>query len=344
MKKLRAIAALALIFVMMAGIFAGCSSSKKENIIVMTINGQSVYFDEYLYYIKSASDTYNDDRTALESAMLETGLTFEELVKRDALQSLRVSYATFAKAKEYGVVLSDAEKKSIENDRAEMIKQMGSEKAYEDTLLEMGLTDALATKSSELTILTQKMLNEVFYAPNGKEGYSEKELKQYFDDNFIHIRQLFFSSATAISDTQKADKEALANDVFSQIKDGSADFEAMLDKYGEDENMASSDVGYVFPPGLFDESIEDVCFALDIDEMSDIIKDDTGWHIFKRLEIPADFYDNNKDNIRSTVSTIAFYNALEKWENEAVIEWRDNFEKMSVGEITAYHDAEKSKK
>ena len=90
--------------------------------------------------------------------------------------------------------------------------------------------------------------------------------------------------------------------MLARAKNGE-DFDALIGEYNED--TAEPAGGYTFGPGEMSEAFETASFGLGIDEISDVVETEHGYHIIKRIagqyELEGYWKANAKVNTKNSV-------------------------------------------
>lgn len=81
--------------------------------------------------------------------------------------------------------------------------------------------------------------------------------------------------------------KAVAESVLKQIK-GGADFDELMNSYSEDPGLTQADY-YVFTDGEMVEEFETATKKLKVGQVSNLVKSEYGYHIIKRIDIPAEY-------------------------------------------------------
>ena len=109
------------------------------------------------------------------------------------------------------------------------------------------------------------------------------------------------------SDNKKADIEiktnedakTVAEEVLKKAQNGD-DFDTLMNKYSSDPGLATSPLGYIVAKnGNMVQEFEDASFALDVDQISDLVETSFGYHIIKRCAFDEDFYEENKAQLNT---------------------------------------------
>ena len=172
----------------------------------------------------------------------------------------------------------------------ESIKEQVGEN-FEQTLAAQNLTEEDLRQDIKNGLLQEAAVTE------GIE-VSDDEIKSYFENQKYEIE----AQHILVAD------EELAKKVMKEIKDGK-DFGELAEKYSTDEQSATNKgelppftVGDMVPE--FDKAV----FAMKVDEISEPVKSDFGFHIIKlngKKELDEDFgkLEDNKEEIRREIAS-----------------------------------------
>ena len=131
---------------------------------------------------------------------------------------------------------------------------------------------------------------------------SDDEVKKYYDDNAAkfqgneqrrasHILIAFGVSATP---EQKQQAKAKAEEILGQIKNDPSKFEQLAMKDSQDPGSAvkGGDLGS-FGHGAMVKPFEDAAFSMKLNQVSDLVESEFGYHIIKVTEISGQHADFN---------------------------------------------------
>ncbi|HLR70086.1 MAG TPA: peptidylprolyl isomerase [Pseudogracilibacillus sp.] len=205
---------------------------------------------------------------------------YEQLKSRAGADVLR-ELITF-KVLEDNYDVSDEE---VNEELDNLKEQVGEE--FEEVLAMQGLTEEDLKADVRNQLLQEKMLMDDIEV-------TDEEIEQYYERMKTEVK----ASHILVDD------EETANEVKEKLDDGE-DFADLAEEYSTDEANASDggDLGF-FSVGSMVPEFEDVAFEMEVDEISDPVQSDFGYHIIyvtDKQEVEEDIgsLDENKEDIRS---------------------------------------------
>ncbi|MBR4961088.1 MAG: peptidylprolyl isomerase [Clostridia bacterium] len=306
-------AALAAGLVSLSLLFTGCSpdlsSTKEELTPVMVIGGYEVPYELYRYVAMNHRSDYENGLDEAEAAALwlgDEGKALLEALEADTVDTLKNLYVTISLAAEYNLTPDSTIINETVSTRMDEIYESydNDMDAYLDTLEPYYMNDSVYRFLTQDTVLTE----ELFYAMlNAGDILSNEDAlrAKIQSDEFIRIKQILIGS-----DNGKTPEEnrALAEKIHAELKKG-ADFDALIDQYGEDLYMFNNDDGYYIIRGNRYEAFEEAAFSLQIGEFSDVVETPAGFSILKRYEKDSSYLDAHFDALCQEYFDSA-YNAL----------------------------------
>ncbi|MEH6995036.1 peptidylprolyl isomerase [Neobacillus drentensis] len=198
------------------------------------------------------------------------------------------------------IVASEAKKQKITISDEELNKEVdklkesyGGEEVFEQVLASNNTTvDVL--KEDLKNYLTMRKLIEP------QIEITDEELKTYFDENKDSLGEAEQVKASHIL----IKDESTAKEIKQKLADG-ADFAELAKEYSTDEGSKENggELGF-FPRGTMVTEFEDVAFSLPINEISEPVKSDYGYHIIKveeKKEAKEANFDDSKASIKETL-------------------------------------------
>lgn len=166
----------------------------------------------------------------------------------------------------------------------------------------------------------------------------DAEVKKYYEENVAkyqgdeqrrasHILIGFSPSATP---AQKAEAKAKAEDILAQVKKNPKQFESLAAQHSQDPGSATKggDLG-AFGRGAMVKPFEDAAFGMEVDQVSDLVESEFGYHIIKVTEVigQSSGFDSLKPQIKGDLmyqkAQVAFAEQAENFSNY-VYEHSDN--------------------
>jgi peptidyl-prolyl cis-trans isomerase C len=174
-------------------------------------------------------------------------------------------------------------------------------------------------KNTTEQILVQSLIEKEII---GKVKVDDQEALTYYEenkDNFITKEQVYLYNILV-------ETEEVAKDILEKLKAGGDFIEIAKEKSTGPSAAQGGDLGYVSKGDLIPE-IENVVFALEIGNISDIIKSEYGFHILKvtdkKPEVLKTFEEVKEEILPTLLSTKqkeAFDNLLEELKSQVTIE------------------------
>ncbi len=304
--------ALALALVMLCCTAAGCSSGSGED-TVMTVNGTAVGFDEYMAGLNQAVSELEDlyqsySGTSVDwdgKFMFDDSITnIEWCLKRAAQQAARYRVVE-AKANELGLTLTEDQQSAIDEQLESIKEQYVTSDDDSDTQLQAffatyGYTEDSYKERCRLNYLYTNLFTEL-YGDQGSK-LSDEKVQAYAEENdYITSAHILFlttetvtaedgtTSSQAISDEQKAEKKAKAEELCAELKAITDDterwtrFKELMNEYSEDPGLEQFPEGYCFTTGSMVDEYDDTSRALEEYQVSDVVESQFGYHIIMRL-------------------------------------------------------------
>lgn len=192
------------------------------------------------------------------------------------------------------------------NQLDEMMKaqeqQMGGPELLDELLGQMHLTREQYRRLGSLDVMI----------PQLRAHFFEKDadaIRNLFNENFYHCKHVL-----VMDEEGTPEKEALAKEISQKAKNGE-DFDQLIETYNEDPGMQQNPDGYVFTEGDMVEPFYEGTKALEVNEISDPVRTDYGWHIILRLPLEDKDFDQNKNAAEDHY----FFQLLSGWVDDAKI-------------------------
>ncbi len=288
-------------------LFAGCRGDEADlgdapgdgSAVVATSSGTELTVDEYRYFmlqnavsiIQKTDSSFDGDFTKVDwNAVTESGQTIAEAVKNQSLSDF-ADYAAMVKlGEEKGVKITDEELSGVISSM-EQYKEENGEEGLKIALRAMGFSSVEGYKKL-VTLLEGYQKVETDFNQN-REKYidDEKVLQSFMSDEQVSAQHILI-----MNDSEKyQNPEAAINEILAKAKSGE-DFTELMKEYSEDPGQTPA--GYSFGKGVMVPEFEAASFALDYNQISDVVKSDYGYHIIKRVVGLYELKEAIKDEVK----------------------------------------------
>ncbi|MBR6729255.1 MAG: peptidylprolyl isomerase [Clostridia bacterium] len=339
MKKMKKMAVISCVLCMLVS-FSGCGKLQVSREIAK-VNGNVVTKAEYMYYLENVkqqmlSESGTTDAEGFWEAEID-GVKAGEAAKKRALEEmLRVEIAC-VKAEEKGLSVAESDLKQI---RATVKTTDSEQKAQVDSVKDVtGLTDELLIDVLAKTTLASSYASDLNMNDPAAVTPEEADIRAAYEKDYVHVKHILISStqeataaeegaeaeATVSAEEYKAQKKELADSVLEKAKAGQ-NFDGLVKEYGEDPGMESSPEGYTFTKGQMVAAFETASFALGVNEISDLVETEYGWHIIKRLALPTagEEYETAIQGVKGTLAQDMYNALLNSYKSDMTIEIYQN--------------------
>jgi len=215
------------------------------------------------------------------------------------------------------------EEYKLQLDKSMILDQVISEKLLIQEAKNIGLeedNDVL----EQIQKMTEQILVQVLIEREilDKTKVNDEEVLEYYEqnkDSFTEKEQVYLYNILL-------ETEEEAQDILEQLKAG-GDFSEIAQERSTGPSAAQGgDLGYL-PKGTIIPEIEEVVFALELEELSTVIKTDFGFHILKITEKKPETVKTLEEVKEDIIQTLlpdkqkeAFENLLEELKNKSEIE------------------------
>lgn len=271
--------------------------------VVMSIDGREVTTDEYRYFIVQAATTelssrkpdFDGNFSAVDwNEKVDGDKTLADAVREKAINDIKGTVIIANLGSNKGVSLTDDEKSQADSMIGQVKTQQGEE-TLKLALRQMGVSSEESFKKVyELTTLYSKV-EEDFGKERAKyiDGKLEDALEQYKSDEMITAQHVLIMNESE----KHADPKAVIEQVHGRAVAGE-DFNALMAEFNEDPG--ESEGGYTFGRGYMVPEFEAAAFALDYNQISDVVQSDYGYHIIKRIVGLAEYRAYLLDGVQVT--------------------------------------------
>lgn len=299
-------------------VLSGCSSQKEG--VVATVDGTDIdqYKFDFYYYIQREQLVAYSGEEALEQGQEydEFGRTFGEVMRTQLLDNLIENQVIINAAIEAGIDVEDQL-----NEQIQAQKDASGEEFYQELLNQLGLSE------EEYIDITRDNLYVAEYANKRLEEIqvSDEEVQEYYDENEEDLKQV--NARHILVETEEE-----AQNVLQRLEEG--------EDYGDLARELSTDLGSAenggelgfYPQGSMVEEFDNYMFSADVNEISEPIQSDYGYHIIEVLDI-KDSLEDSREDIENNLKTQKYLEEVEDMVDDANIKRHIDLEKEPQGVI-----------
>ena len=174
--------------------------------------------------------------------------------------------------------------KEIDEEMKNLVEAYGGQAAFDQTLMQSGLTQELLEKDMKTNLEIKKLLK-----PQIK--ITEEEMQTYFDEN----KESFAKAKEVNASHILVEDEKTAKEVKAKLDKGE-DFAELAKEYSKDGSaQTGGELGF-FGEGAMVPEFEEAAFSMKVGEISEPVKSQFGYHIIKVNEIQEATEANFKDS------------------------------------------------
>lgn len=260
-----------------------------------------LYNLKYSYFGK---ESYEIPDATLDEQITSLNMTVGEYLKQQAVEELKILTAVERIAEDNNISLSDEDYEELEENKEEVISNVGGKSEFKKLLRKNNITEAAYDKFYYINKLYDKVFEELYSSgkKNDLTNEEKESAKEEYFEKYLKIQQIVLakidvSTGSDLSDTIINQKETLANSILTEARNG-ADFEDLIIKYSEEAQEKGNNT-YYYAKGDLLENIESVVVSLGTGSVSDVIETDYAFHIVKRLELDDSKLENYYDIVRN---------------------------------------------
>ena len=204
--------------------------------------------------------------------------------------------------------------KEIQAELDKMIEQYGGKDTFNMLLAQNGMSEDIFKEQIEQNLKVTKILEPSI-------EITDDEIKTYFEDN-----KASFSTPEQVEASHILVKdEATAKEVKKKLDEG-GDFAKLAKEYSTDTQTKEKggELGY-FSSGQMVEPFEKAAFAMKVDEISNPVKSDFGYHIIKvtgKKEAKEATLENSKEEIKEAILAQKVKEQAGTWLSEATAKYK----------------------
>ena len=301
-------------------------SSNEEKTVLMTVGDYTVPLEIYRYAALNHKADYEAAYPDIDWES-EAGKALLEQLEEDAKTTVVTLYTTISLAAEYGISPDD----TYFTDTLDIMMDNMYENyeydynAYVRDLAKLNMNDAVYRFIIRNDLIAEELMTKMIQ--NGDIVYNEDGITEILNgDGCVRVKQILIAD-----DNGKTDEEnlALAGRILEKLENGQ-DFDELVQKLGEDLYMFGNDDGYYVCRGTLHEAFEEAAFALEIGEISGIVKTDAGYSIIKRYEKDPDYITENLSDLADSYARGQYNLILEAYSKTLTVTETDKMKDYTV--------------
>lgn len=314
-------------------LFCACSrlepieSSEENRQVAGYVDEFEVLYEELrfavLTYKQILIETYGDD--IFEDP--ELAPKYEAMLKESVYENITSNYAIILLCKEVGIETTDEVlAEAVQTKLEAQVEELGGVRKYKKFLKENNMTDSFF----RFNLLVDIMQNELFYVYTYDLELIEPDDEAIYDviqDEFIRTQHIYVSKDSGAS---YEENKSLITEAYDRIKSGE-DFTAVAKEYSNDESFDEN--GFYIPSGYMSDTYDAAAFDLEIDEVTDIIEDDAGFYIIKRLDLDPVYLLVNFNTLKDRYQSYAFLKIVNDTQRELEFKPSEYLESLDILKI-----------
>lgn len=313
------------------GLYINGEKVNDEGVVMMTVNGIDIPFDEYRYLYNYYDYSYfsGGDRSVYEINP-EAYPYLLETVESAVLEN---NWGNILAANN-GVQLTDEDLAEIESHMQEQRDEFETDEEFRKALAESSLTEDLLRRIISQQILCNRIYTELY------ESLDDAAVKEWLNENYVRVHHVLVAFdeiakedafAEATDEELKEEAKKRADALIERVNNGEKVYD-LAQELAHDPGMVDNTEGYFFTTGEMVEPFEKSAFALKVGEISEPVETSYGYHIIERLE-QEDYMNEHWDEIRDTGTVGILYRDVDEALDEAVITYGEYYDKLDYNSI-----------
>jgi parvulin-like peptidyl-prolyl isomerase len=321
---------LALFAVALVGVVfaAGCGNGKKSVGAndVAVVGDQTISKEQFSRLIDQARKSYKTQGTKFP----EPGTEAYAALRKQAMQFLVQRVEFEQKADELGLKITEADvDKQLQTIKAQYFGKSGKcnaacEKKYQAQIKKQGLNESQVRDDVRASVVQMKLYNKV----TGAVTVSDKDIESYYKKN----KQQYVQPESRDVRHILVKKKALADQIYQQLKSGGS-FAALAKKYSQDPGSKASGGKLTISKGRQVPEFDKAAFALKVNELSQPIKTQYGWHVIQALTATKKATTTPISSVRAAIRQQLLQTKKQEEMRKWVDETSKNFAKKTTYQV-----------
>ena len=319
--------------------------------VVMTVNGEEVYWPEYFYWLYSEYAELAPGMDITEPVPGYETMTVGEYVTASAAQFCTDYHVLAQKAAGLGIELTDTDREvlanQLESDIAEYAGEDGTEEELYEYLEGLYVTPEVYGFVNEIMALYPRIFISL-YGETGEKVTDEQAMEFAEKYGFMTAKHILFRTTddegNALSDEEKAAKLEQANSVLAELRavpeaEREALFDELMNRYSEDPGLERYPDGYCFEPDTVVAEFAAGTSALEVGDISGVVESASGYHILLRMPVtPDDSVLMNTPEVytlRYAAAAMLYSEQYAEWSQSAEVEYTPDFNEKTLEDLVS---------
>lgn len=249
----------------------------------------------------------------------------QEAFKVRVAEYLALMVAVEETAEQYGISRGEASEAYAAEQLATVRAEYPDEEEFAAILKASYMTESQFLYLLE-TDYIQYQLYEAMFGDSGYYTLTSDQLQSVVKRDYVRVRYI----KIAFTDDNEMEKQTYAEQILQEIRDG-LDFTDAVNTYTEESGMQGNPDGLYFSHGMTkDSTFEDACYALELDEISEVTRGDGAFYIIKRLPIETEYVTENAETLLDEYYEDIFSEQLLALAKNYTIQYCDIYDSISV--------------
>lgn len=306
-----------------------CSCMIENTNPAVRVGEEEMSADEFGYYVyvnksqalQEAGVDVSDDKAVEDYFKAKTdGKSNIDAVLDKASEDATSLLVQYNKAISDGTEFTEEDEAEFKNQIDSMKAQTGGEEGYVSQLSSLGITPEAFEGLFKKNMIISKYIHKL--ETEGKFNVSDEEISTYIKENYIKAQHILFmtqdpATGELYEEDTVSEKRAKAEETLDKLNNGE-DFVKLMNELSEDTGLSTNPDGYEFTKGQMVPQFEKAAYALEENQISDIVETSYGYHIIKRVpfEITEEKIAELKDQAMVACQTEKLDASVQEWEKE----------------------------
>lgn len=292
-----------LLFMLVLATLLPLASCGGKDVVVIEYNGEKMTSGVFSYML-SENKSYllamygmTDSADLWNMAIDEAGTTIGENFKTQIVESAKNIVVAKAIAKEYGITISEENKKAVQKVVDECIATYGSRAKWGMYLTKFGIDIDDFVQYMEDNYLVNQVA-EFISSEKGPYPIDESKLFENYKKEYSYVQHILFNyqfkhkneegKSVVMTDEEKAARKKELEELAVKMSNGEAKWEDYVS-----QNEDSGTTYTVTDDNSFVKNFQDAALDMEVGEYR-LVETEYGYHLMNRLELTEEVYKKNE--------------------------------------------------